>query len=96
MTPDSQLKPELITLTQYEALPEDKRAEVFEGTVYNMAGPSQIHQALSMQLSNIIFNYIKNKNGQYSVFTAPSMSSCPTPRLQLFNRTSWLSVTKIN
>lgn len=71
MTPDSQLKPELITLTQYEALPEDKRAEVFEGTVYNMAGPSQIHQALSMQLSNIIFNYIKNKNGQYSVFTAP-------------------------
>lgn len=71
MTPDSQLKPELITLTQYEALPEDKRVEVFEGTVYNMAGPSQIHQALSMQLSNIIFNYIKNKKGQCSVFTAP-------------------------
>lgn len=71
MTPDSQLKPKLITLTQYEALPEDKRVEVFEGTVYNMAGPSQIHQALSMQLSNIIFNYIKNKKGQYSVFTAP-------------------------
>lgn len=71
MTPASQLKPELITLTQYEALPEDKRVEVFEGTVYNMAGPSQIHQALSMQLSNIIFNYIKNKKGQCSVFTAP-------------------------
>lgn len=61
MTPASQLKPELITLTQYEALPEDKRVEVFEGTVYNMAGPSQIHQALSMQLSNIIFNYIKKQ-----------------------------------
>ena len=30
MTPASQLKPELITLTQYEALPEDKRVEVFE------------------------------------------------------------------
>lgn len=71
MTPASQLKPELITLTQYEALPEDKRVEVFEGTVYNMAGPSQIHQALSMQLSNIIFNYIKNKKGQCSIFTAP-------------------------
>ncbi len=71
MTPASQLKPELITLTQYEALPEDKRVEVFEGTVYNMASPSQIHQALSMQLSNIIFNYIKNKKGQCSVFTAP-------------------------
>lgn len=71
MTPASQLKPESITLTQYEALPEDKRVEVFEGTVYNMAGPSQIHQALSMQLSNIIFNYIKNKKGQCSVFTAP-------------------------
>ena len=78
MTPASQLKPELITLTQYEALPEDKRVEVFEGTMYNMAGISRT----------------KRGNAVYSL--PPSMSSCPTPRLQSFNRTSWLSVTKIN
>ncbi len=71
MTPASQLKPELITLTQYEALPEAKRAEVFDSIVCKKTGPSHIHQALSMQLSNIIFNYIKNKKGQCSVFTAP-------------------------
>ena len=71
MTPASQLQPESITLTEYEALPEDKRVEVFEGIAYNMASPSQIHQALSMQLSNVIFNYIKNKKGQCSIFTAP-------------------------
>lgn len=50
MTPASQLKPELITLTQYEALPEAKRAEVFESIVCKKTGPSHIHQALSMQL----------------------------------------------
>ena len=28
---------EIITLEQYEALPEDKRVEVFEGAVYDIA-----------------------------------------------------------
>ena len=48
------LQPETITLEQYEALPEDKRVEVFDGVIYDMASPSQIHQTLSMELSNII------------------------------------------
>ena len=42
MTPASQLKPKLITLTQYEALPEAKRAEVFESIVCKKTGPSTI------------------------------------------------------
>lgn len=96
MTPASQLKPELITLTQYEALPEAKRAEVFESIVCKKTGPSHIHQALSMQLSNIILIISRTKRGNAVYSLPPSMSSCPTPRLQLFNRTSWLSVTKIN
>lgn len=52
---------EFISLEQFEALPEDKRAEVFDGIIYDMPSPSQIHQALSMELSNIIYNYIKIK-----------------------------------
>ena len=63
MTSALQLQPEGITLEQYEALPESRRAEVFEGVIYDMASPSQIHQALSMELSNILYNYIKNKKG---------------------------------
>lgn len=67
------LQPQLecITLEEYELLPEDKRIEIFEGIIYDMASPSQIHQALSMQLSTIINNYILQKKGTCSIFNAP-------------------------
>ena len=71
MSPALQLQSECITLEQYEALPEDRRVEVFDGVVYDMASPSQIHQALSMELSNILYNYIKSKKGPCQVFAAP-------------------------
>lgn len=34
---------QFITLEQYEALPEYKRVEVFDGIIYDMDSPSQIH-----------------------------------------------------
>ncbi|MCC2732515.1 Uma2 family endonuclease, partial [Fusicatenibacter saccharivorans] len=45
--------------------------EVFDGAVYDMASPSQMHQALSMQLSTVINNERRRKKGPCSVFTAP-------------------------
>lgn len=69
--PAIQPQMETITLEQYEALPEEKRAEVFDGVVYDMASPSQIHQTISMELSNIIYNYIKSKKGLCQLFSAP-------------------------
>lgn len=71
MTPALQPQLETITLEQYEALPENRRAEVFDGIVYDMASPSQIHQTLSMELSNTLYNYLKNKKGSCQVFSAP-------------------------
>ena len=71
MTPALQPQPETITLEQYETLPKNKRAEVFDGVAYDMASPSQIHQMLSMELSNILYNYIKNKKSSCQVFSAP-------------------------
>lgn len=71
MPPALQPQSETITLEQYEALPEEKRVEIFEGVVYDMASPSQIHQTLSMELSNTIYNYIKSKKGSCQVFSAP-------------------------
>ena len=71
MTPASQPQPETITLEQYETLPENRRAEVFDGVIYDMASPSQIHQTLSMELSNILYNYLKSKKGSCQVFSAP-------------------------
>ena len=69
--PALQPQPETITLEQYEALPEEKRVEVFDGIAYDMASPSQIHQSISMQLSTVINNYLLRKKGDCSIFSAP-------------------------
>lgn len=71
MPPALQPQLETITLEQYEALPEEKRAEVFDGIAYDMASPSQIHQSISMQLSTVINNYILHKKGDCSILSAP-------------------------
>ncbi|MCD8131634.1 MAG: Uma2 family endonuclease [Lachnospiraceae bacterium] len=69
--PAAQAKPELITLKQYEALPEDRRAEVFDGIIYDMASPSQDHQTISTELTTILNNYIRSQKGSCRVFHAP-------------------------
>jgi Uncharacterized protein conserved in cyanobacteria len=71
LMPALQPQPKTITLEQYEALPEEKRVEVFDGIVYDMSSPSQIHQSISMQLSTVINNYILRKKGDCSIFSAP-------------------------
>jgi len=60
-----------ITLEEYEALPENVRAEVFDGQIYSMASPSQVHQSISMELSTILNLYVRSKNGVCKVFHAP-------------------------
>lgn len=66
-----QPQPELITLEQYEALPADVRAEVYEGQIHYMASPSQNHQTISTELITLLNFYIKSKNGSCRVFHAP-------------------------
>ena len=69
--PAIQPQPESITLAQYEALPEDNRIEVFDGIIYDMASPSQIHQTILTELLVSLRNYIRKKSGNCSVFPAP-------------------------
>ncbi len=69
--PAIQPQPEIITLNQYEALPENVRAEIFDGQISYMASPSQNHQILSMELSTILNTYLKSKNSPCRVFHAP-------------------------
>ena len=62
---------QLITLEQYDKYPDQKRIEVFDGIIYDMASPSQEHQTILTELLVTIRNYIKSKNGNCSVFPAP-------------------------
>ena len=67
------LQPQLqiISLEQYEDLPEDVRAEVFDGQIYYMASPSQIHQSMLLELSTLLNSYVKSRKGDCKVFPAP-------------------------
>lgn len=69
--PAIQSQPTITTLEEYETLPEDIRAEVFDGQIYYMASPSEIHQTISTELTTILNTYIKNKKGPCKVFHAP-------------------------
>lgn len=80
-----QPKSELITLEQYELLPEDNRAEVFDGQIYYMASPSQVHQTILLELCTLLNLYIKKKKGPCQVFPAPfdvKLSNNPLTILQ--------------
>lgn len=69
--PAPQPKPNLITLTQYEHFPETIRAEVFEGIVFNMSSPSQLHQTILLELSSLLHAYVKQHKKNCKVFPAP-------------------------
>ena len=71
MPPAIQSQPKIITLEQYEALPENRRVEVFDSIAYDMASPSQEHQTISMELSTLLNTYLKSKDGSCRVFHAP-------------------------
>jgi len=62
---------QITTLEQYEVLPEDARAEVFDGQIYYMASPSQDHQTISTELTTILNSYIRNSKSSCRVFHAP-------------------------
>lgn len=69
--PAIQPQPTITSLEEYEALPEDARAEVFDGVIYNMSSPSEIHQTISTELTTILNTYIRSKKGSCRVFHAP-------------------------
>ena len=59
------------TSKDYWSLPDGKRAELIDGTLYDMAPPSFQHQKLSMELSVILKNHIIAKKGSCEVISAP-------------------------
>ena len=71
MMPVLQTQSEILTVDQYENLPDDIRVEVFDGVIYDMASPSQTHQRILTELLTVFNTYLKKKDGPCSIFPAP-------------------------
>ncbi|MCD8022620.1 MAG: Uma2 family endonuclease [Lachnospiraceae bacterium] len=59
------------TEKDYWNLPDGQRAELIDGTLYDMAPPGYLHQKLVSSLTRIIGNYISANNGSCEVLPAP-------------------------
>lgn len=49
------------TIEEIYALPEEKRAELIDGQIYETEPPSILHQRISIALANKIADYIDSK-----------------------------------
>ncbi len=61
----------IYTSKDYWNLPDGQRAELIDGTLYDMAPPNRIHQQLVYELGWQIGNHIKTHHGSCSVYPAP-------------------------
>lgn len=61
----------LHTVKDVEALPEDKRVELIDGVLYDMAGVTVLHQKIVGFIHANLYSYIKEKGGPCEVFFSP-------------------------
>lgn len=59
------------TLDDYYGLPEERRAELIDGVLYDMTAPTVPHQSLAGEIFFEIKNYIRKKRGTCVVLEAP-------------------------
>lgn len=59
------------TLMDYYAIPDDCRAELIDGVIYDMAAPESIHQMISGELFLVLKNYVRKNNDKCVVQYAP-------------------------
>jgi Uma2 family endonuclease len=64
-------RPKLFTVTDYRALPEERRVELIDGRFYDMAAPTTIHQRITGEVYRQISNYILDRNGSCLPFVSP-------------------------
>ena len=59
------------TIDDYLAVPDDRRVELIDGVIYDMAAPKIIHQELLMELSFQLRAFVKKNGGPCRVLPAP-------------------------
>lgn len=64
-------KPGGYTLDDYYAIPDNRRVELIDGVIYDMAAPSTIHQYIIAKLLAAFDGWISSKNGGCIVLPSP-------------------------
>ncbi|MCC8028691.1 MAG: Uma2 family endonuclease [Lachnospiraceae bacterium] len=59
------------TLADYYAFPDDRRVELIDGSIYDMAAPGLLHQRICGEIFRQVANYITDKKGTCIPFIAP-------------------------
>jgi len=59
------------TVADIYALPENRRAELIDGVIYDMGAPLRIHQDIVAYLTASIWNYIRGHGGPCRCYPAP-------------------------
>lgn len=59
------------TVSDYEALPEERRVELIDGVFYDMAAPSYLHQTILAELYTALSDAIRKKGGPCRVVLSP-------------------------
>lgn len=59
------------TLEDYYRIPEERRVELIDGVVYDMASPNYIHQMVSGEIFNRLSGYIRQNKGTCIAGYAP-------------------------
>lgn len=59
------------TIDDYRALPEERRVELIDGCIYDMAAPTTFHQLIAGEVYRQISNYILDKGGSCTPFISP-------------------------
>lgn len=59
------------TVEDYRKLPEDERAELIDGTIYDLATPLSVHQLLASKIYSALAGYIEQNKGTCIPMFAP-------------------------
>lgn len=59
------------TLDDYYALPDERRVELIDGVIYDMASPTSLHQLIGVKIWSQLEAYIQKNDGDCIPFVAP-------------------------